>query len=102
MPKRSVQPPATDWLLEVPRGKPLVGPRAIAQFIWDDPERVRTVHRLPRAEFGLLYLSGELLGFEGWVNAALARLAGRRRPRKLEPIAEPEPAANPELESTAA
>jgi hypothetical protein len=66
----------------VERGKPLRGSKAIARHIWDDEEKGRSAFRLPRDEFGLSVLAGELLGYEGWVDYALAVGAERRRPRK--------------------
>jgi hypothetical protein len=65
----------------VPRGRPLAGSRAIARHIWNDEERWRSAFRLPRDQYGLAVVCGELLGYEGWVDFALAAGAERRRPR---------------------
>jgi hypothetical protein len=65
----------------VPRGRPLPGSRAIARHIWNDEERRRSAFRLPRDQYGLAVVCGELLGYEGWVDFALAAGAERSRPR---------------------
>jgi hypothetical protein len=65
----------------VPRGKPLAGSKAIARYIWNDEERWRSAFRLPRDEYGLAIVCGELLGYTGWIDYALAAGAERRRPR---------------------
>ena len=72
----------------IPRGKPLPGSEAIAQYIWSDKERWRSALRLPRAEFGLTIVCGELLGYSGYVDHALALRAdagGGKRRRRLRP-----------------
>jgi hypothetical protein len=66
----------------VARGRPLCGSKAIAGFIWDDEARWRSAFRLPRDEYGLAVVCGELLGFTGWINHALAAGAKRRRQRR--------------------
>jgi hypothetical protein len=60
----------------IPRGKPLPGSEAIAQYIWSDKERWRSALRLPRAEFGLTIVCGELFGFSGYIDHAFALRAG--------------------------
>lgn len=65
----------------VARGRPLPGSRAIAGYIWDNPERWRSAFRLPRDEYGLAIVCGELLGYTGWIDFALAAGAERRRSR---------------------
>ena len=76
----------------VPRGRPLCGSRKIAGHVWDDEEKWRSAFRLPRDEFGLAIVCGELLGYEGWIDFALAAGAERRRPRGRPPRLSPEPA----------
>jgi hypothetical protein len=65
----------------IARGRPLRGSRAIARHIWRDEERWRSALQLPRDEFGLSVVCGELLGYGGWIDFALAAGAERRRPR---------------------
>jgi hypothetical protein len=64
---------------ERPRGKTLPGAREIASYIWNNPERWRSVYRLNREEYGLVELGGQLVGFTGWIDFALAAGAGKRR-----------------------
>jgi len=71
-----------NWLTGVPRGETLSGTRAIAEHLWGNPERWRSVYRLPRREYGIVMLAGDLTAFTGWLNAALAHDAGRKRPRR--------------------
>jgi hypothetical protein len=66
----------------VPRGRPLPGSRAIAGHVWNDEERWRSALRLPRDEYGLAIVCGELLGYAGWIDFALAEGVERRRPHK--------------------
>jgi hypothetical protein len=66
----------------VPRGKPLLGPRAIARHIWGDKRRWRSVYRLDRDAYGIKLVAGELLGFENWIQVGLAAETGRRCRRK--------------------
>jgi hypothetical protein len=65
----------------VPRGRPLPGAKAIAAHIWHNEERWRSALHLPREEYGLAIVAGELLGYSGWIDYALAVAAERRRPR---------------------
>ncbi|MGB7976859.1 MAG: hypothetical protein WCF81_21485 [Roseiarcus sp.] len=65
----------------VERGKPLRGSKAIANHIWRDKKKWRSAFRLPRDEYGLSVVVGELLGYEGWIDHALA-VGIERRPRK--------------------
>jgi hypothetical protein len=78
-----------DRFAGVPRGQPLSGSRAIAEYILGDPDKTEIVCALPRDEFGFIKLGRELTGFTGWIDAALAARAraGNRRPRKSEPTA---------------
>jgi hypothetical protein len=69
---------------KTPRGRPLVGPRAIARHIWDNPEKWRSVYRLDRHTYGIVVLPGGLTAYEGCLDAALARAAGGERPCKAE------------------
>ncbi len=61
----------------VARGKPLRGSRKIAGHVWGDEEKWRSAYRLPRDEFGLSIVCGELLGCEGWIDRALAARAAQ-------------------------
>jgi hypothetical protein len=73
-----------------PRGQTLDGAREIAQHIWGDPERWRTVYQLDRGAFGLVSLGGKVVGFSNWIDQALERRVGkkrRRRPRSAETLA---------------
>jgi hypothetical protein len=60
----------------------LNGPQEIAEHIWGDREKWRSVYRLPRKDFGIVLIAGQLTAYSGWVTAALARAAGGKRPRK--------------------
>jgi hypothetical protein len=66
----------------VERGTPLPGAKAIANHIWHTEEKWRSAYRLRREEYGLAVVCGELLGYTGWIDYALAAGAERRRPRK--------------------
>jgi hypothetical protein len=66
----------------VPRGKPLRGSKAIAGYVWGDEKKWRSAFRLPREQFGLSVVCGELLGYAGWIDYALATASERHRPRK--------------------
>ncbi len=72
--------------MAVPRGKLLDGADELAGYIYEDPGRKEFVYALPRDEFGLQILSGKLIGFSGWIDAALAARARagthQRRPRQ--------------------
>jgi hypothetical protein len=73
-----------------PRGQTLNGTREIAQHIWGNPGRWRSVYQLDREAFGLVSLGGRVVGFSNWVDLALERRVGkkrRRRPRPAETIA---------------
>jgi hypothetical protein len=65
----------------VARGRPLRGSREVANHVWGDDKKYRSAYRLPRDEFGLIVVCGELLGYSGWIDFALAAGADRRRPR---------------------
>ncbi len=67
---------------KTPRGRPLVGPREIARHLWGSPEKWRSVYRLPRDDYGIVLLPGGLTAYEGWLDAALARIAGGMRPHQ--------------------
>lgn len=56
----------------IPRGQPLRGSRAIAEYMLGDPNAAETVCALPRDEFGLVTLGRDLTGFTGWIDHALA------------------------------
>jgi hypothetical protein len=55
----------------IPRGRALPGPREIANHIWGDANRWRTVHRLDRERFGLLIIANKITGFAGWIDHAI-------------------------------
>ena len=76
----------TNLFLKAPRGRPLVGPRAIAEHIWGDSEKWRSVYRLPRETYGIVLLPGGLTAFAGWVDAALAQNACRPARRGHPPV----------------
>jgi hypothetical protein len=65
-----------------PRGQTLDGAREIAQHIWGDPERWRSVYQLDREAFGLVSLSGRVVGFSRWIDQALERRVGKKRRRR--------------------
>jgi hypothetical protein len=46
-----------------PRGQTLNGTREIAQHIWGNPGRWRSVYQLDREAFGLVSLGGRVVGF---------------------------------------
>jgi hypothetical protein len=58
----------------VARGQPLRGSRAIAEYILGDPEASEVVSSLPRAEFGLIVIGRDLIGFSGWLRDGRSRL----------------------------
>jgi hypothetical protein len=66
----------------VARGVPLCGSKAVAEHVWNDEKKWRSAFRLPRDEFGLSIVVGELFGYSGWIDFALATGAERRRLRK--------------------
>jgi hypothetical protein len=67
-----------------PRGKPLNGSRAIADYMFGDPDKSETVCALPREEYGLVKIGRELIGYTGWIDAGLAARAraGTNRRRR--------------------
>ena len=69
---------------EIPRGRALSGPRKIASHIWG--EKARSVYDLPRDEYGLVILAGQLTGFEGWIDHALAERAKNSKKRRYRRI----------------
>ena len=68
--------------VDMPRGRALQGPREIADFIWGDKRRWRSVYGLDRDAYGIKLVAGELLGFENWIDAGLAAETSRRHRRK--------------------
>ena len=66
----------------VARGRPLRGSKQIAGFVWGDRDKWRSAFRLPREAFGLSIVCGELLGYEGWIDHALATGTERSRSRR--------------------
>ena len=73
----------------VARGRALPGARQIAQHIWGDEYRWRSVFQLPRDEYGLVILAGRVTGFTGWIDHALAVNATTGRKRRRKPAATP-------------
>jgi hypothetical protein len=73
----------SDRFVGMPRGRALRGSRAIAEYMFDNPEAAEIVCALPRDEFGFVTLGRDLTGFTGWIDFALAARAqagkGRRR-----------------------
>ena len=76
-----------DHRQEHDRGRAIRGATNLARYIFDDESRRGAVYQLPRDEFGLMILSGEIVGFTKWIDAALtARAAAgkkRRRQRRI-------------------
>jgi hypothetical protein len=71
----------------IARGEPLRGSRAVARHVWNDETKWRSAFRLPRDEFGLAVVCGELLGYAGWIDFPLATgaaAAGKRQRRVME------------------
>ena len=77
-----------DWS-QLPRGKPVIGARKIAGYIFGDEDKESSAYALDRAEFGLQILAGKLVGHEGWLDSGLARRAsaGGKRSRNRAPEA---------------
>jgi hypothetical protein len=69
------EPVMSEYFAGVDRGRALRGSKAIAQYLLGDDEASEIVSRLPRAEFGLLMLGRDLVGFTGWLDHALATRA---------------------------
>jgi hypothetical protein len=73
-----------DYLTE-PRGKPVRGAAALAEYLLDDPEKVEVIYGMSpeeRLEFGLIELGGQVVGFSNWLDAAVRARAGKKRPRR--------------------
>jgi hypothetical protein len=64
-----------DWT-KTPRGKAVRGAHKLAEYIFGDGDAHLAVRALPRSEFGIQILNGQLVGFSGWLDAALAERAG--------------------------
>ena len=81
----------SDRFAGVPRGRALPGSRAIAEYMFNDPEKSETVCALPRKEFGFAKYGRELIGFTGWIDAAMAARAkaGKERRRREREAAAP-------------
>jgi hypothetical protein len=72
-----------DWA-NIPRGRPVRGARELALYIFDDETADSAVRGLNRSEFAIQILAGQLVGFSGWLDAALAHrasAAGGKRAR---------------------
>ena len=71
-----------DWA-RIPRGRPVRGAHKLAEYIFDDENADSAVRGLDRSEFAIQILAGRLVGFSGWLDAALAHrapaLAGSER-----------------------
>jgi hypothetical protein len=65
-----------------PRGRMLRGAQEIAAYLLSDPEKWRSVYGLPRDEYGILELNGQLTAFTNWIDIALAARVGKRRTRR--------------------
>jgi hypothetical protein len=63
-------------LTKIPRGKPIRGARALAMYILEDEEKENVILALPRPQWGLQILAGQLVGYSGWIDAALIERAG--------------------------
>jgi hypothetical protein len=72
----------SDYFAGVDRGKALRGSKAIAQYAFQDEEASEIISRLPRAEFGLLMLGRDLVGYTGWLDHALAARAQDSKSRR--------------------
>jgi hypothetical protein len=79
----------TDRFAGVARGEALRGSRRIAKHMLGDADASEIVCCLPRDEFGLVVIGRDLVGFSGWIDAALAARARasksrtpKRRPSK--------------------
>jgi hypothetical protein len=59
---------------KIPRGEPIRGAGALAKAIVGDPESKSTIYNIDRAAFGIIALQGQLTGYSGWIDAALADL----------------------------
>jgi hypothetical protein len=71
-----------DWA-KIPRGRPVRGAHKLAKYIFDDENADSAVRGLDRSEFAIQILAGQLVGFSGWLDAALAHRAsaGGKRSR---------------------
>jgi hypothetical protein len=75
----------------IPRGRARRGARSLAGYILGDEEEADSVYNLPREEFGLMILNGQLTGFEGWIDVALERRIGKKRRRRQHEAADTNP-----------
>jgi hypothetical protein len=76
----------SDYFADLPRGRPLRGSRAIAAHIWENSAAWRRVYRLDRAAYGIIFLAGELVGYENWIDHALAAQVGKKRQRRTSKV----------------
>lgn len=65
-----------------PRGQMLRGAQEIAGYLLGDPEKWRSVYGLPRQDFGIIELNGQLTAFTNWIDIGLAARIGKRRSRR--------------------
>jgi hypothetical protein len=76
----------SDRFAGIQRGNALPGARKIASHLLnkelDEEEECRWVYSLDREEFGLFDLNGQLWGFEGWLDHAIACRVGKKRRRR--------------------
>jgi hypothetical protein len=74
-----------EYLTE-PRGKPIAGARALAAYLFDDPDKTDGIYNMTpetRARFGLIELNGKVTGFQNWIDAGIrASVGGKRRQRE--------------------
>jgi hypothetical protein len=82
-----------DWT-RTPRGKAVRGAHKLAEYIFGDEGADAAVRGLNRSEFGIQILAGQLVGFSGWLDAALAHRAsaGGKRSRVLSSASDPKAA----------
>jgi hypothetical protein len=62
-------------LTKIPRGRPVRGARALALYLLEDEKAEAVVRALPRERFGIQILAGQLVGYSGWLDAALVERA---------------------------
>lgn len=67
----------------IPRGEPVEGASALAEHLFRDKKKQRRIYEMDLAPYGIMNLSGRLIGWTGWINAGLAAKAklGERQRR---------------------
>jgi hypothetical protein len=69
----------------IPRGEPVEGASALAEYFFGDKRKQRRIYGMDLAAYGIVNLSGHLIGWTGWMGAGLAakaKLGERRRHRR--------------------